>query len=343
MVTASTGTGSSSCFGSPGACGYPDPSYGWNTASAWQAGGGGVGPNNGTTATPCSSLPSASDITTTTNGQVIQNLNITGTIQVQNSNVTINNVCVTTNGGGQIGSDAIKITATGTTIKNTTIAGANSSNQSIEQAVTNFGGGTVTMSHDYAYNCGECLNTGSWNVTDSYILDNGMYGTSDHLETIYVEGSGDTVTINHTTLLSPPGWDGSGSPQGGQAGLLFGDTNSGSGGACSTRWNITNNLMAGDGFLIYECGNASSVGTATLTFTGNRIATCNGPTYTDTQGFTECTDIPAQNGNGTNRTGDGYGYYPYGALKGTDMDTYCTNNTTWSNNTNDTTGTPVGC
>ena len=157
--------------------------------------------------------------------------------------------------------------ASGAVIQNSQIAGANSSNQSTEIGVVNFGGSSnvVTLKHDYIYNCGECLNTGSWNVSDSYIQNNGMYGTNDHLEAVYIDGSGNTVTINHSTLLSPPGWNGSGSPNGGQAGLLFGDTNGGSGGACSTQWNITNDLLAGDGFTIYECGNASSVGSAQLT------------------------------------------------------------------------------
>jgi hypothetical protein len=317
----------------------------WNATSAWQAGGGGVGPTNGTTATACAALPSSGSVTTSSNGQVIQNLNITGSITVKNSNVTIKNVCVTTNGGGQLGSDAIKVTSTGTTIEDSTLAGLNASTESIEQAVTNFGGGTVTISHSYIYNCGECLNTGSWNVSDSYILDNGMYGTSDHLETVYVDGSGgEHVAINHSVLLSPPGWEGASAPNGGQAGLLFGDTNGGSGGACSTQWNITNNLMAGDGVLIYECGNASSVGTASLTFTGNRIASCTGSTFRDSQGFSECTDVPVQTGANTNRTGDGYGYYPGGALKQTDMSTYCTaSSTSWSGNALENSGANLPC
>ncbi len=235
--------------------------------------------------------------------------------------------------------------AGGTTIDDSTLAGLNASTQSVEMGVTNFGGGTVTISHDYIYNCGECLNTGSWDVSDSYIADNGMYNTADHLETVYVDGSGSSqVAIDHSTLLSPPGWDGSGSPNGGQAGLLFGDTNGGNGGACSTQWDVTNNLMAGDGVLIYECGNASSVGNASLTFTGNRIASCKGSTAKDSQGYTECTDITPQNGNGANRNGDGYGYYPDGALKQTDMATYCSaSSTNWSNNTFENTGANDPC
>lgn len=339
-----TVTRTTNCFGSPGSCGFPDPHHAWNSASAWQPGGGGVGPNNGVIPTPCSSLPSSGSVSTSSDGQTIKNLNVTGTIQVNNSNVVIDNVCVKSNGGAALGSSAIKVLAGGLTIKNSTIAGANYSNGSVEMAVTNFGGGTVTMSHDYVYNCGECLNTGSWNVSDSYVLNNGMYNTSDHLEAIYVDGSGDTVSVNHSTVFSPPGWDGSGAPQGGQAGLFFGDTNGGSGGACSTKWSITNNLIAGDGVLIYECGNSSSVGSASLTFTGNRIAACKGPTSTDSQGYSECTDIPAQDGSGSDRNGDGFGYFPNGALKGTDFSTYCTaSSTTWANNFNENTGTTVSC
>jgi hypothetical protein len=275
----------------------------------------------------------------------VSNLNVKGTITVNASNVTIDNVCVTTDGGAQLGSTAIKVLGSGATIKDSTIAGANDSTGSVEQAVSNFSSGSVTVDHVYAYNCGECLNTGAWNVNDSYILDNGMYGTNDHLEALYTDGGGgEQVTVNHSTLLSPPGWDGPSEPDGGQAGLLFGDTNGGSGGACNTHWTITNNLLAGDGVLIYECGNASSVGTATLTFTANRIASCVGPTHTDSDGYLKCNDIPAQTGADTNRTGDGYGYYPQGALKGTDLATYCTaHSTTWTNNQNENTGATTPC
>jgi hypothetical protein len=344
-VQGATVTALGDCFASPGLCGFPDPAFAWDSVAAWASGGGGVGPNNGTTATACSSLPAYGSITSNADGQTIENLNINGTITITNANVTLEDVCVTDDGGGQIGSTAVKVLGTGATIEDSTIAGANDSSGSVAQAVTNFSGGVVTVRHLYAYDCGECLNTGAWNVSDSYILDNGMYATDDHLEAIYVDGTGgEQVTVTHSTLLSPPGWDSSSAPDGEQAGLLFGDTDGGSGGACSTQWDITDNLLAGDGVLIYECGNASSVGSASLTFTANRIASCHGTTYSDSNGFDECTDIPAQNGSDTNRNGDGYGYFPDGALKLTDIDTYCSAPTThWSANTIESSGTTLPC
>lgn len=309
----------SGCFGNPASCGLPSPT---------------------TTGVPnCAALPSSGSITTSSSGQTISNLNVTGTIQVTKPNVTINNVCVTNNGGAVLGSNAVKVTSTGTLIENSTLAGANDSKKSVEQAVTNFGGGTVTMTNDYVYNCGECLNTGSWTVSNSYILNNGMYNTNDHLEAVYTSDA--TVSITHSVLLTPPGWNGAGSPNGGQAGVLFGDTHGGSGGACDNHWSITNNLIAGDGVLIYECGNASGAGSSSMTFTGNRVARCLGATHNDSQGYSECVSVPVQTGADTGRGGDGHGFYPDGGLKDIEFNTYCSQG--WSGNVWDDNGAAVAC
>ena len=93
------------CFSSPGACGFPDPAYGNVGASS-----------------PCSSYPTSNGITTSSDGQVIQNRTFTGQILVENSNVTIKNVCVLMNGQGQW-STAINVQrGTNVTIADTTVA-----------------------------------------------------------------------------------------------------------------------------------------------------------------------------------------------------------------------------
>jgi hypothetical protein len=154
------------CFPAPGACGLPDPTY-----------------HNVGATSACSSLPASGSITVSTAGSTIADRNVTGTIVVNAANVTIQNVCVTTNGGGQLGSRSILLQsgADNTLLRNVTIAGANQSGQSVDQAVANNSGGPATATGLYASNCGECLWNGPWTVSDSYVITNGMQGTSDHL------------------------------------------------------------------------------------------------------------------------------------------------------------------
>jgi fibronectin type 3 domain-containing protein len=285
VTVSNTTTGTTSCFSSPGSCGYPDPAA------------GNVGVAN------CSALTASGSVTTSTDGQTIQNLNITGTITVNNKNVTINNVCVTTNGGGRIPSSAIVLNAgaTGNTISNSTIAGANTSNQSVESAIAFDHSGTSnnTASKDYIYNCGECVH-GAWTINDSYVNSNGMVGTGDHLEDWYFNDG--TVSANHDTMLNAQG----------PTAILFGDTSSHAGGPADNHITFTNSLVAGGGFMFYPYGNASSVGTGTMNISNNRFSRCllNGAAaIVDSAGGRTCPGTTIGNN-------DGHGYYPYGGYYG---------------------------
>ncbi len=141
-------TQTSNCFGSPGACGFPDPAY------------GNVGPSS-----PCSSLTASGSITVTTAGQKIQNMNVTGQIIVKAANVTIDNVCVSDNGQGNYNNGAaVGFNSTGGVLSNSSVHGSNATNQSLQAAIA----GSGTISHSYVYNCGECVHDGPWTVSDSY-------------------------------------------------------------------------------------------------------------------------------------------------------------------------------
>jgi chitodextrinase len=290
----------SSCFSSPGSCGYPDP------ASK------NVGVAN------CSALTASGSVTAQTAGQTIQNLNITGTITISANNVTVNNVCVTDNASGKIGSSAIFVNSgvTGTVINNSTVSGANTSNQSVEAVISNGNSGpSGTASKDNLLNCGECIH-GNWTVNDSYVTANGMVGTGDHLEDWYFNDG--TVSANHDTMLNSQG----------PTAILFGDTRSGGGGAADNHITFTNSLVAGGGFMFYPYGNASSVGTGTINISNNRFARCllNGAAaVTDSAGGRVCPGVAI----GTN---DGHGYYPYGGYFGV-ADFYSSGSCqTWSGN-----------
>jgi hypothetical protein len=305
------------CFASPGVCGYPDPAY------------HNVGPTSA-----CSALTASGTITATTAGEAIANVNVSGRIIVAAANVTINNVCVTYNGQGQLGSSAIYIqgSANNTLIEHATIAGANDSTESTEQAIANTSSGSATATDDYIYNCGECVWGGPWTLSNSYVITNGMQGTSDHLEDLYC--SDETVTLTHDTLLDPAD----------QNSVIFCDTHYGDGGPCDNHISITNGLLAGGGFVIYTCGNASSAGSSTMTITGNRFARCTtGPfKYNSSTGGTAC---QGATGSSIGAGADSHGYWPQGGYFGIAKSVYCppTAGQAWSSNVWDDNGAAVSC
>jgi hypothetical protein len=240
------------CFASPAACGYPDPAK--HTAGATSS---------------CSSLRASGSVVTTSDGQTISDLNVSGTITVQNAKVTIKNVCVTTDGGAQLNSAAISLqgTASNTVIDHATIAGADDSSHSVDQAVVNRDGGTATLSHGYLHLCGECIHD-SWTVTDSYVLSDGMQGTTEHIEDVYYDNPGGG-TFDHDVLLNP--WP--------QTAVIFGDNTHV--GACASKLSVTNSLIAGGASSIWTCGGmkSSSVGSSTIKITHNAWARCTTPPY----------------------------------------------------------------
>lgn len=307
----------SSCFSAPGACGYPDP-----------------GRANVGTLEPCSELTPSGAITSAYDGQTIQSLNVIGTITVKNRDVTITNVCVTTNGGGQLGSAAISVLdgASNTLIENTTVAGADASADSVEIAAKNWSGQPATLSHDYFHDCGECIHDGPWTVNDSYVIADGMRGTGDHHEASYFD-SGVRQNFNHDTLLNPEN----------ESAVIFGDNTRG--GPCASHLTIANSLLAGGGEVIVSCGGdkSRSVGTSTTRITGNRIARCRTlPVLQTRDGGYACA------GNRSSALGagaDSHGYWPRGGHYFLADEPFCppTRGQVWAANVWDDDGAGIPC
>jgi hypothetical protein len=270
-------------------------------------------------------------------------VNVTGTITVTAPHVTIENVCVTDNGAGNVNNGpAVSFRAVGGLIENSTVAGANATDQSVEQAVATTNSGRATANHDYFYNCGECIHDSGWTVENSYVDANGApyssgyssgaaQGQADHHEDLYCNNC--TVTLSHDTLLNP--FD--------ETAVLFTDVNNGSGGTCRNRDVLTNSLLAGGGFLVYECPGATSPGTASVNFTGNAVARCTtAPVSQTPDGGSDCA------GNRLPMPGSGAGsggYWPYGGHYGVHAATYCSgvSGQMWSNNVWDDNGASVSC
>lgn len=315
-VVTSPPSATRNCFAHPGRCGFPDPASGTAGAQA-----------------PCTSLTRSGSLTIQQAGTTVKDLNVIGTLTVDASNVTITNVCVSADGGAQLGSYAIALqSGSNTLIEHSTIGGANPSNRSVEIAVRNWSGHGATLEHDDMFNCGECVYGGPWTVNDSYIISNGMRGTSDHYESVYCNNT--SVTLDHDTVLNPEN----------QVAEVFCNTNNGAGGTCSNHVSITHSLLAGGGYLVYVCGNARRAGSSTMHIADNVFARClTGPiAFNSSQGGYACDGTRAYTaGAGA----DSNGFWPRGGYYGITEYTYCPprSGQTWTGNVWDDNGAAVSC
>jgi hypothetical protein len=315
-------TRSTNCTPQPGRCGYPDPGFSWApSAGAWGSGGGGVGPTRGGVSAACSSLRAAGSITTSADNQTIQNLDITGQIIVRNAHVTIDNVCVSMPGGGSSCTNSTGVGdarcwalilqpgASGTRVSNASIGGANGDSASvIGIAQDGSADPDPVFSHDYIYNCTECLHGEAWTVIDSYVVANGSNGA--HGETVYMNGG--TFTGDHDVFLLP-------SSNNLPSANMFGDVNGGSGGGCDNHWTVKNSLLADPGntgaYVLWLCSNSSSRGSAWTDFENDDFG------EPGANGIVGDTSVGQGNG--------GLGAYCSGA--------------TWQRNFHDSNGSPAGC
>jgi hypothetical protein len=144
---------------------------------------------------PCSSLTASGSVTTSSAGQVIENLNIAGTLTIQTPDVIVRNVCVTSAGSGVAadGSIAVQVLngAKDTLIENTTITAPNNTTAGLDLGIKNWSSEPATLSRDYISNCGECVHDGPWTVKDSYVIANVMLSPgprgSEHTEDVYYD------------------------------------------------------------------------------------------------------------------------------------------------------------
>ena len=230
------------CVSTPSVCGYPDST------------------NSGVPA--ATSLTARSgDMTVSTPGAVISNLNLTnGTITVTANNVTIKDSVITT-GNAQLNGEAaidIKEGVTGTLVQYVTMQGNDCQSHSLFAGVMNEGGDGLVMDHDY----GTCLDDilhGSGTLSNSYSIDNANI-PGDHYEPVSDDGGNGSLTINHDTLLNPHDQTAAVFTQ-----CTFGDV---------TALTIQNSLLAGGDYAIYgPLSDPCSNGGGTESITGNRFST----------------------------------------------------------------------
>lgn len=298
LVSAVLGAGAatgaeSNCFPNPSSCGYPDATT--------------TGVPAGTTLTPSGSR------TLSTNGGVIDGLEINGTVTVAADNVTIKNSRINVPSGGS-GTYGVIINggATGTTIEDTEIRGP-ASGDGIESAVWNHGNEANTLSvRNYFHRCADCWE-GAGTFRDNYMVVDAAYSGS-HDEDIYVCSG--RVDVDHSTLINEHH----------QTAVVFGDTICGGG----NEFIVTNSLIGGGGFLVYPQANSDNA-TGSMNVSGNRFARCkSNPVYDSSSGGTDCAS-----------GADGSGLYPYGGYYGVAAYYYSGAGNTWQNNVWDDSSQPV--
>ncbi len=270
------------CIKVPSACGYPDAT---NT-----------GVPAGTTLTQQNG-----DITVTKPGTTISGVALNGTIDVDANNTTIEDSEITVDGtqagcNSPCGGKGIwtKPGVTGTIIRHVTCHGGAPTGDNVTEFCIQSNDSSTQVSYAHLYNCTTgFVGPGTW--SNSFVDQTGATIPQEHYEDIYYGGGGGPLIVNHNTMLNPQG----------QTAVVFASVDFGN----QTTLTITNNLMAGGGYMIYGggSGNGGKV-LGPVTITGNRFSRK---------------------------------YYPDGGYYG--VDSYMTNSvTTWSGNIWDETLQTVG-
>jgi hypothetical protein len=236
----------SSCFASPHVCGFPDPT------------------NTGVTAGV--SLTPRGSITITQPGTVVSGADVTGTIKIYASNVTVENTRVTQTSTcgptNSCGNYAIAIAPGLTGVKILRVETRTAPGASCEQDVRNTGA-AVTIEAAYLHACdGNIYAAGPTLLKDSYGIAKLDIAT-DHIENVYFNET--SFKAIHDTLLNPIE----------QTAVIFGNSGGGTDVPdCSNRLTVLGSLLAGGGYTLYPCAHSYSPGSSYLNVQGNHFARC---------------------------------------------------------------------
>jgi hypothetical protein len=159
--------------------------------------------------------------------------------------------------------------ADGTLIEDTTLKGADAKACALAAGVQN-AAGQVTLERVQAYNLDSAFH-GVGVIKDSYFLDNADI-SGEHYEPIFhAGGDGSPLIVDHDTLINPHQ----------QTADVFVTDYNGDVGKVA----ITNNLMAGGGFMLYGGTDQKAPVAGPVTVTGNRFARCLSSSCPDSHGI----------------------------------------------------------
>jgi hypothetical protein len=244
------------CVASPHSCGFPDAT---NTGAN------------------CSSLAPSGSITVTTGGAVVEGKNISGSITIQASNVTIRNDCVTS-------SDIYPVrlaSGSNLTVEDTTITGTGGGcSRAVEPA-----GGSTMMDRLNISGCEDGVQMyNNDTLQNSYIHDL-AFTSGSHNDGVQQNGGSNDV-VRHNTIFNPHN----------QTSCVNFTTDFGG----ISNITVTGNLLNGGNFTVYSRsgGNGDPTG---VTVTGNQFGSA------DVFGLLSVDGSVAWSGNVSDSTGQAVG------------------------------------
>ena len=221
-----------------------------------------TGPAAGTTFT------NSSGFTASTAGRVYSGLDVSGSIYISASNVTIENSNIT---DVDPNSAAIQVASnvTGVQIINDSIHGTNAvQSGSLAFGVSYWGSSItgVTINDTNFYN-GDRILVGYGTLTNSYCMGGAQFdgsgGNLEHDECIYTDGDAPGIVVKHDTLLNPNS----------QTAAIYVDNPDNGGGGVDGTVDVEDNLLAGGDYCIYGGdGTGGTVHTGPVTIENNRFS-----------------------------------------------------------------------
>ena len=278
VTVAANGAQRTGCFAQPSACGYPDAT------------------NTGVPAgTPLQAK--SGKIVVTTPGTTVKDVALNGEIAVDANNTTIEDDEITIDGSQRGCSEPcnghgiqVEGEVTGTVVKHVTCHGGSAEGENASEfCMKNYSGESVNVSYMDDYNVGACW-WGEGTYENNYCFVNAVI-PEEHYEAIYY-GGGKELKMNHNTMFSNKD----------QTAVVFASVDFHN----QETITLTNNFMAGGGFVIYGGGSGSGgrvIGPVTIS--DNRFARCLTPEVQAENGHHLCKDGP-----------DVHGYYPNGGSYG---------------------------
>jgi hypothetical protein len=161
------------CVTSPHACGFPDAT---NTGAS------------------CSALAPSGPVTVTSNGAVVEGKNISGSVTVRASDVTIRNDCITSSGIYPVHF----VSGSHLTVEDTTITGTG---HGCDRAVEPAGNGAV-MDRLNVSGCEDGIQMYDHDVLENSYIHDLAFTSSSHNDGVQQNGGRDDV-VRHNTIFNP--------------------------------------------------------------------------------------------------------------------------------------------
>ncbi len=208
-------------------------------------------PSTSTTGVPAgTALTNSGSLTVTTAGTVINALNINGTLDINASNVTIQNTRIT---GSNFAIIRIKFGVTGVKIINVEVNGKGVSGA--EGSIGIYGPANIYNSNIYGVENGIVPDSGAV-IMGNYIHDLGAPG-APHYDGIQMDGGLSNITVTGNTVLNSFG----------QTSAVMIDNYFGS----ISNISVTNNLLGGGGYTVYSDGQFNNGSITGVVFANNRM------------------------------------------------------------------------